>query len=361
MDYSKYYTPPAVAELLINQLQIQSPISAIDICCGSCNLLYAAKKRWHNITLYGVDIIERSMPTVNCTKYDGRKYAIENAQKYPLVLANPPFDFVIKKREFNDLFSEIEAKNIKYETSRLENEMLLANLRLLTNKGTLLIIIPNTFVESEKNKSIRTYLAMNYFVQKVIRLPKETFGNARIGTYALIIKKNAPRKRTTFFINIQLVNGVNHITKTESLLQKNIQNGYWSFNEYHTYEINNYDIKRGSISSQLFSNSGIPVLHTAKSQNQWVPSVRFIPSNPKNEVYAETGDIVISRVGRSAGQWYVHEGERILISDCLYRLKDPNGIFADKLKKRKYGFPTKGVATQYITIKDFLGWYQTLE
>ena len=44
MDYSKFYTPPIIATALINELCISEPHKVIDICCGSCNLLLAAKK-----------------------------------------------------------------------------------------------------------------------------------------------------------------------------------------------------------------------------------------------------------------------------------------------------------------------------
>ena len=360
MDYSRYYTPPAIADLLVRQICTKTPLSIIDICCGSCNLLNAAKKRWNNATLFGVDIIKHTMPNVTVFESDGRKYAIDNAGQYSLVLANPPFDSVKKKREYKALFSEMENINLKYETSRLENEMLLANLKLLDKNGTLLIIMPSTFVESEKNKSMRIYLANYYYVNKIIKLPKETFGAANISTYALIVKKSKPKKRMVSLIDIKMLNGVYHVSKTVKLYQENLSKGNWYLNGCYTLKNNKCDIKRGNISSQLFSKHGIPVLHTAKAQNQWRPSIRYTRIKQKSEVYAEHGDIVISRIGKSAGQWYIHDGDQTLISDCLYRLKDPDGIIAKNLKGKKYGFSTKGVATQYITMSDFLSWYQSI-
>ena len=58
MDYSKYYTPTSIAQLLVKQLKIGYPDKIVDICCGSCNLLNAAKKRWPRAVLYGTDIVE---------------------------------------------------------------------------------------------------------------------------------------------------------------------------------------------------------------------------------------------------------------------------------------------------------------
>ena len=53
MDYSKFYTPPEIASLLIEELDVDEPDKIIDICCGSCNLLLAAKARWNKANLYG--------------------------------------------------------------------------------------------------------------------------------------------------------------------------------------------------------------------------------------------------------------------------------------------------------------------
>ena len=360
MNYKKYYTPPLIAELLIKQLNITIPKAAIDICCGSCNLLQAAKKRWNNIKLYGVDIIKHEVLNIDIIVSDGRKHAIETKKKYPLVLANPPFDFINKEHKYMELYSRMEEIGVKYKTSRLENEMLLANLLLLANQGTLLIIMPSTFIESEKNNYIREYLANNYHILKIIRLPKETFGHSNISTYALVIKNNIPKRKKTYLINVCFHNNIYQIIGKKKLLQKNVKKGNWHLEKNYSENVYNYDIKRGYISSNLFSHYGIPVLHTAKQKEKWTPSIRYAINTPKNDVYAETGDIIISRIGESAGQWYVHTGKRILISDCLFRLKDPNGIIARKLFGKKYSFFVKGVATRYITIKDFLSWHQSL-
>jgi len=360
MDYSRFYTPPAIADLLIKQLNIKEPASVIDICCGSCNLLFAAKKRWDNINLFGVDIIKHCLPGVNFKVSDGRKYAIKNKYQYSLILANPPFDFVRKKREYEKLFFELKCNKFEYETSRLENEMLLANLMLLNDDGILLIIMPSTFIESEKNESMRKYLARHYYVHKIIKLPKETFGPAKIKAYALILRKTKNIKKSTSIFHVQYLDRKFYISKVSKLSHEIIRKGIWYQEGFNFFKNSNYDIKRGNISSQMFSNNGIPVLHTAKLQDNWVPSIRYIINKPQGYIYAEAGDIVISRIGKSAGQWCVHNGQKIIISDCLYRLKDPDNIIAKNIQGKKYDFLIKGVATQYITSNDFINWYQSL-
>ena len=185
MDYSKFYTPPIIATALINELCISEPHKVIDICCGSCNLLLAAKKKWNKVLLYGVDLFQNSsVKNVTFEKNDGRKYAVDHSNEYELVLANPPFDSVNSKRQFPDLFVD-EFKNIT--TSRLEIEMFIANLKLLQTGGVLLIIMPSSFVEAEKFRKIRAIIAEKYYIESIIKLDENTFGSSKINSYALII------------------------------------------------------------------------------------------------------------------------------------------------------------------------------
>jgi type I restriction enzyme M protein len=203
LNYSKYYTPPAIAALLVHQLKISPPDNVIDICCGSCNLLHAAVKRWPKTNLIGVDVICHTVSDVHSIQSDGRKYAIEHSQRYPLILANPPFDHIAEKGKYPDLYKDF---SYKYSASRLEIEMLLANLCLLSDNGTLMIIMPSTFVNSESQNKIRRYLAEKYHIKEVIRLPEDTFGSAKINSYALIITRDNLKKRYTKLFSVSYKN-----------------------------------------------------------------------------------------------------------------------------------------------------------
>jgi len=343
----------------VNQLDISPPSKVIDICCGSCNLLHAAKKRWPEAKLIGVDVICNNISDVHCIQCDGRKYSIEHSEQYLLVLANPPFDFVARKNEYPELYSNIPTG---YITSRLEIEMLLANLRLLSDNGTLMIIMPSTFVNAESNIKIRKYLADRYQIEKIIRLPEEAFGSAKINSYALIITRNKLRKELTKLFSVTLKEDKCSISELAVIPNKEVKAGKWD--EVTTTKndlTSKLKMKRGNISSQSFTFAGIPIFHTAKSGNPWKPSIRYVSNITKTPVYAENGDIIVSRVGKSAGCWYKHTGDKIMISDCLYCIKDPDGIVAKKLEGQVYSYSLKGVATRYITMADFSAWYESLD
>ena len=356
MDYSKFYTPPQIATLLVDRISVSSPNEVVDICCGSCNLLHAAKKRWNKAQLIGVDIDQHASPDVIFTQMDGRKYATESRKKYSLVLANPPFDFVESIREFPLLFQGVFSN---YNTKRLENEMLIANLLLLQENGTLVIILPSTFVEATTNATIRSILGKNYHICEIIKLANNTFGTTNINSYALIIKNSTPKKKTTLYSTV-VFNGHHFMFADEHhISQDDIASGDWCKHIF-SIAIDSLDIRRGNISSQMFSDNGIAVLHTAKKSEAWVPSLRYSDIAHEHLIYAEHGDILVSRIGKSAGQWCLYKGEKTPISDCLFRIKDPSGQVFNRIKGHTYNLPQKGVATRYITMNDFRSWYSSL-
>ncbi|MBQ0015062.1 MAG: SAM-dependent DNA methyltransferase [Oscillospiraceae bacterium] len=354
MDYSKFYTPQKTAKTLIYELSIPEPQKVIDICCGSCNLLFAAKKKWNNVNLYGVDISEsQSTNEVIYERKDGRQFAIEHPHEFPLVLANPPFDFIKIKKQFPKLFVN-EFKDIT--TSRLEIEMLIANLSLLSQNGVLLIILPSSFVEAETYKKIRQIIANNYYVESIIKLNETTFGASRINCYALIIHNTL---KTQYHTKIGCISE-DLISYTSNINSETLKKGYWTCDNT-TFVTNSLNIKRGNISSACFTSNGQPILHTAKTTNcNWSPQIKYISKDIVPTVFAESGDIIVSRIGKSAGQWCLYKGEKIAISDCLYRIKDLDTSLIKKMEGKKFDRNLKGVATRYITITDFNCWINSL-
>ena len=358
MNYNKFYTPIEVANLLLGQLKIKYPKSVVDICCGSHNLLNSAKQLWPNAKYVGVDVVEHLADDVECVKSDGRKFSLVHSNKFSLVLANPPFAYVKERREYPEILNVLP---FKYNASRLENEMLLANLRLLDTGGTLMIIMPSTFINSKTNSKLREYISTTYHVKRIIRLPDEVFGSSKISSCALIINNTKGNCSHTDILDVTSCEKKYTISKSSIVQKKQMQTGYWDAN-YQTSASNRiFEYRRGTICSSSFILSGIPILHTAKLQPMWRPSVRYVNEHTTSTVYAEDGDIIVNRIGKAAGYWHIYSGDSILISDCLYRIKDPNRDIARKLKGYDYSFPLRGVAARYIIMEDFEAWYKSIE
>lgn len=356
MDYSKFYTPPEIATLLVDMLQISEPEKIVDICCGSCNLLYAAKKRWQKSTLHGVDIVELNSNEVFFKKMDGRDYALNHMKQFPLVLANPPFDFVSKKGEFPSIF---QGPFENYSSKRLEIEMLIANLLLLSNGGTLAIILPSSFVEASSYTKIRKIIAEHYYIKDIIKLNDDTFGTSLIKSYALIIENNVKYNAVTEFYYTTQGKSKYELIHDRTISNEIMRSGDWIEKQNDNLNLV-LDIKRGNISSAFFVKHGQRILHTSKLSDKWKPSIRHVSKKANPTVYVEKGDILVSRIGKSAGQWCQYQGDTLPISDCLYRIKDVDGALNKKLHGRIFDFPQKGVATRYITMKDFIQWINSI-
>jgi len=362
MDYSKFYTPLDIANILVDELSMDIPVAAIDICCGGGNLLYSVQHRWSKTKLVGVDVSDVSLDKIKTFCCDGRKFALRRKKTFPLVVGNPPFAYLDKRREYPELYSEMKY----FKTfSRLENEMMLANLKVVQNNGVLLIIMPSTFVEGESNKDFRKFLASKYSIKKIIRLPLDAFGTASIRCYAIYIQKSVSLDDPTTIL--ELTKSPDHsykINKNEDIKNEVIRSGNWETAtdlKFDASELRNFEMKRGKISSQFFENTGVPVLHTSKCQAKWNPSVRYVAKLPSSVVTVNKGDVLVSRIGKSAGQWTVHTGKEMPITDCLFRIRDHDGKIASRLQNNRSLCAVRGVATRYITMKDFYMWYQSLE
>lgn len=197
---------------------------------------------------------------------------------------------------------------------------------------------------------------LNY---KYIELDESTFGAAQIHSYAIVIKNKICKNYLCNLMYARRQGDAFDLIFKKKISSKILLKGVWDGLECEDRNLP-LDIKRGNISSASFRESGQPILHTAKNEAVWYPSVRYIDEKLISNVYAERGDIVVSRIGKSAGQWCVYSGERIPISDCLFRIKDSDGKIFQKINGKRYDLKSRGVATQYITMSDFNRWISSL-
>ncbi len=375
----KYYTPYGLSEALIELLTDIEPQTAIDICCGSWNLLLAAKKKFTNIKITGVDVdgdSEKIQPeNSDFYQQDGREYAIRcfnHGIGYNLILANPPFGFLPKEKR---LFTNGEYGNYcSLVKGRYEIEMLIANILLIQENSNIVAILPQTFFTGESNKDLRKNIANEFSIKYIIDLPKNTFHRGNIKTCAIVMTKVAPNsihsakyciaslKTETWNIKID------HTITTDVLIS-----GDWLVETVkHTADRNSTVLSyRGNISSNCFSKmqTGRKVLHSSRYNGGiWSPTLRSVPKSileTRMLKYAEKGDIIINRIGKSAGYWCTYQGRKILVSDCLIVIKTDNDLRIQELLQRfsnEYGqlhTLVKGVSTPYVSMSDVLNVIQT--
>ena len=364
MGNYKFYTPPMLAECLMRLLPKRDYQNIIDICCGSWNLLEAARKQFGTACYIGVDVDAEA--GVNCFKgatffcEDGRKFATKEKKKYDLVLSNPPFGYL---KEEERMFKDAKVGNIKeLNNKRYENEMMQANLLLADKDGVLLFILPATFFEGDSYLSIRKSLCKSYTINSIVKLPIETFGSSKISTYALIMSNSGKQKQRASLKEVICDNDVWRVKHRKYVSIERLREGAWINKSKNRNVQKNVEMFRGNISSAQMSVAGKKVLHSSSIMvnGEWYPSIRYCDNQEKlkKAKVVKPGDVIVNRVGRFANYWCISKEEAI-VSDCLIviRASEPSDVY-DNLSKNstngRLNISTKGVTTKYITSKDIL-------
>lgn len=364
-DYN-YYTPIELAVLLLKLIPQEVAVnSVIDICCGSWNLLAAAKKIYPKSKITGVDIdpaannhcIEEA--TFVCD--DGRSFANRQeraGQTYDLVLSNPPFGPLSQKKK-----KYRKAGNILTTSKRYEAELLWANLKLMHTGSFLIVILPSTYMDGSSYIGCRKWLANNYAIYAIVKLPLNTFEKAKLNTVAIILQKVEPH--TAHIHNTEAsVYQAHYDTKWSinpvfTIAAKHLFDGIWASSSCTPAMNQHLQIYRGSISSKYFSKTGTVILHCSSTfvNDSWTPGIRYCTKiTDSQKKHLDYGDIVINRIGRCAGYWNVHTGNQELISDCLIVIKNPSATIVETLKNHsengRLQIPLRGVSTPFVTIND---------
>ena len=364
MGNYKFYTPPMLAECLMQLLPQRKYDNIIDICCGSWNLLEAAKKQFGSTCYIGVDIdAEAEANRFNEATFlceDGRTFALKEKKKYDLVLSNPPFGSI---KEEERVFKNLRRKRdiIKgLNNKRYENEMMQANLLLAKKAAVWLFILPTTFFEGDSYLSIRKEICEKYTVDSIIKLPIETFGSSKINTCALIMRNDGKQVQSAKLQEVICENDAWIVRNIKNISLERLQEGTWLRKPKNLKTSRNVKLFRGNISSAQLGNEGKKVFHSSSYVRDgiWEPSIRCC--NDENSIKKAKvvfpGDIIINRVGRYAAYWCVSKEEGF-ISDCLIviRMSKESDIYQKLLQNSTNGrlnIITKGVTASYITISD---------
>lgn len=265
MGNYKFYTPPLLADCLIRCLPKQEYYDVIDICCGSWNLLRAAKKRYKKATYTGVDVDSEAVNNrIRGARFmcaDGRAFADKTRKRYDLVLSNPPFGRLTEIDRFYKNSSNTVLKELN--NKRYENEMMQANLFLSKKGGVLLFILPTTFFDGESFLSIRKSICNKYNVESVIKLPLETFGSSRISSCALIMSNIGKQCKRAMLKEAICENNKWKIKHCRYISIKQMLSGQWLSEISEQKEQLDMNIYRGNISSADMNSDGRVVLHNS--------------------------------------------------------------------------------------------------
>lgn len=180
MYLNQYYTEKAYGDELVKKLTLTSPKQALDIGFGSGNLLRAAKRRWNDLDLIGIDIDYRNVQKeekfkeINAIELNGfnpslPEMIINRFGKIDLLLCNPPYfshQFDSTTKTILRAVGLLDCLSNKLKEIPAELIFLAQNLRLLSENSELGIILPAGLISGERWKNVRGYLFSNYQVSK---------------------------------------------------------------------------------------------------------------------------------------------------------------------------------------------------
>lgn len=367
MKRYRYYTPIKLAECILNLLPNIEVNTVIDICCGSWNLLKAAKGKYPEAFIIGVDIDSDSQDyKIDGAEFliaDGREFALKKrkaGQTYDLILSNPPFGYLHEEsRKYNDKDFVAKECYSGLINKRYEGEMTQANIFLAHDESILLFILPNTFVEGESLRKARCQIASDYKICDIVRLPYNTFEKGEINTFAVIMKKGTLLNARTNLYDAKKDNEWQMVKIGEMPYSDIIKGDWWVQIEPLKNE-KTIRLYRGNLSSGNFVKKGEMVYHSAsKAGRYWKPSVRYYDAKTVSPqiIKAQTGDILVNRVGKGVGYWCQNTVSDIAVSDCIIVVENRTGELVEQFIKNstadgRLKVPIRGVATPYLTAKD---------
>lgn len=367
MKRYSYYTPIELAECILKLLPNVEMNTVIDICCGSWNLLKAAKEKYSEAFIIGIDIDsdskEHKIEGAEFFIEDGREFALNKkkvGQTYDLILSNPPFGYLHEEcRKYNDKDFVAEECYSGLINKRYEGEMTQANMFLAHDGSILLFILPNTFVEGESLRKARCQIANDYKICDVIRLPSNTFEKGEINTFAIIMKKGISLEAFTNLYDAKKDNEW-QIVKMGEIPYSDIVKGNWWLQIEPLKNERTISLRRGNLSSSDFVKKGKMVFHNAsKIGTTWKPSVRYYDTKTVSSkvVKAQSGDILVNRIGKGVGYWCQNTISDIAVSDCIIVVENKFDGLVERFIKNstadgRLKVPIRGVATPYLTAQD---------
>jgi type I restriction enzyme M protein len=360
----RYYTKTDIGGLLIEQMVGLSPNRVLDLGAGAGSLSRAALKQWADVELLTVDVDANARSYLkNLLKASGGlkhnhiqadalssklpKLISAKADYIDAAVCNPPFITPKWRKGFAQILEDAGFSGCLPVLSDVNAALLFLaqNLRLLSARATLGIILPDSLVSATKYRLFRKELLQRYMVHKAIRLPRHSFQSTDAQAYIVVISKGSATNQR---IPLQKFDA-DHDVSSELLVNMNDAIDRLDF-DYHAHRLQWLpqktmqvslrsiveDIKRGSFSSAEARLARFPVLHTTdiahSSIGTWCNLERFGHQLnqygiERNVICAEPGDILVARVGRNLEQKIIGISHGFpILTDCVYKIKVPKQL-----------------------------------
>jgi tRNA1(Val) A37 N6-methylase TrmN6 len=379
----RYYTNETVSALLVANLKKNSPDNVLELGVGTGSLIKAAYNRWQDANYFATDIdtasileISNSLSFVKLFKLDGLLIRLPEemcirAGTIDVAVCNPPYYNIKKNHSYEKILEEsnlIRSKTL----SRLTSDIifLAQNLIMLKDGGELGIILPDNLLTGHEYIEFRFDLINQHNVLGVIQLPDKIFKRTEARTHILLLEKG---NKTKPMIPLHLSDLSGEIKETIMVSKDELINRmdylyYLWKKDTGTIEPSltlremNVDIKRGRRSKHFLRKLGVGFFHTSSFPKELSDGIDLISSELRDDIVAESGDILIARVGkRCIGRVTIVKSGKQIISDCVFRIRAPDvfqiSIWKELISKRGQDCLraiAHGVCAQVISKKDLL-------
>lgn len=377
-SFKQFFTPQKYSQLMIEELNYLQPSRIIDLAIGGGSLLKEAIIKWGNAKYFGNDIdknccnkICQDYPTIQCFNEDIFKYStidklVPKTKPIDLCLGNPPFDLITQNKSTKKILKFFNLEKT-YNSEKIPAELIfiLQCLRIVSDNGTIALILPDGFFVNRYLRQFRQFLIENYNIEKIVELPNNIFTQTEAKTHILILKKALPKNVNILLSSIDNNKNI-FITKIEAINRMDY-NYYANSIQYNNCKcISNLDIEvlRGKPKYKLNDIDAKHILHTTNFSEGNIFSNR-LRSETKllkyKERLAKPGDIIIARVGSYClGKIGLVVKGYFVATDCVFiiRVQDEN-IRKNIFNSLKSAFGqnwikanSKGVAAKHITLED---------
>ncbi|AZN39542.1 N-6 DNA methylase [Paenibacillus albus] len=111
-----------------------------------------------------------------------------------------PVDFLTWKddKKFDLIVGHFPIGYGQTKSTHLENEFFKKSLEFLTEDGTLICIVPDSFLVINKYEDTRKHVIRNYSLEAVLNLPKVFFPNIYIGSSVVVVRKRKQKDNVYF-------------------------------------------------------------------------------------------------------------------------------------------------------------------
>ncbi|MBI4378005.1 MAG: N-6 DNA methylase [Nitrospinae bacterium] len=408
-NHNQYFTPGFAIEKALSLISEIKPENIIDPAVGNGVFLKIASKKWKKAKLFGIDIDEDVVFSLNESKLPNSYFISGDSllqktwqlPKIKKILLNDAFDIVVGNPPFSSWFHRIESKEILSNYKLANNngnlkksqaiEILFLEIfiKLAKKGGFIVIVLPDGILSNPQYQYVREFILKNTKILHNINLPRNVFEKTSAKTSILILEKQSKNNLNSLakLHDLERTGKVNNTIEVSgaSLLKRMDYNYY---NKLHKNSLQELLVKAVVFKplkefvvycktgktlygeKRVFSKKGLRFLHATNITDigiNYKKDERFIDSFSKMNfpnAHVKVGDILFVRVGVGcAGRVAIvnTKDDEGVTTDYIHivRVKNINPYFLVIYLKTKYGKDSinllrHGVGTVSINKTDLL-------